>query len=81
MSNVEGSKYFEQVEEWSVPLDESGKCTARDVSDLLRVAGEHAKVVDPKHADYDDAFYVQADGDRLVVQFRTRVEKNAAVLT
>lgn len=80
MSNVEGSKYFEQVEEWSVLLRD-GKCTRRDICDLLRVADKHVEATETNDLTYDNVYYVEADEDRLVVQFRTRVEKNAAVLT
>lgn len=79
MSNVSGSRpRFEKIQEWEVPLRD-GKCTARDVADLLRVADQQlreslrAQGKDLKGADYDDAFYVQADEDRLYVQIRTPV--------
>jgi hypothetical protein len=80
MSNVEGSKYFEQVEEWSVPLREDA-CTRRDICDLLRVADKHVEATETNGLTNDDVYYVKVVEDRLVVQFRTRVEKNAAVLT
>lgn len=69
MSNLEGRTFYEKVEEWSVPLRD-GKCTARDVSDLMRKASETAEKVDPKYAQCDDAFYVEAFEDTLRVQFR-----------
>lgn len=70
MSNLEGRTFYEKVEEWSVPLHE-GKATARDVSDLMRKAFQVVETIDPKQAEYDDAFYVEADEDSLRVQFRT----------
>lgn len=70
MSNVEGRTFYEKVEEWSVPLRD-GKCTARDVSDLLRVASKQAEAIDPKLAQFDDAFMVEADEDSLKVQLRS----------
>jgi len=69
VSNVEGRNYFEKVTEWSVPLRD-GKCTARDMSDLMRMASKQAVEIDPKHADYDDAYYLEWDEDRVKVVFR-----------
>lgn len=69
MSNLEGRTFYEKVEEWSVPLRD-GKCTARDVSDLLRVASQKVEAMDPQRAQYDDAFMVEADDDSLKVQIR-----------
>lgn len=70
MSNVEGRTFYEKIEEWSVPLRD-GKCTARDVSDLLRTATQAVEKADPKQAQYDDAFMVEADEDSLKVQIRS----------
>lgn len=76
MSNVSGCKpRYEKIHEWEVPL-RNGKCTARDVSDLLRVADRELRRSlreqgkDEKFADYDDAFYIQADEERLWVELR-----------
>lgn len=69
MSNIEGRTFYEKIEEWSVPLRE-GKCTARDVNDLMRVALKAVEKIDPKQAQYDDAFMVEADEDSLKVQIR-----------
>lgn len=69
MSNVEGRVFYERIEEWSVPLRD-GKCTARDVSDLMRTAVQAIEKIDPKQAQYDDAFMVEADEDSLKVQIR-----------
>lgn len=83
MSNVSGSKpRFEKIQEWEIPLRD-GKCTVRDVSDLLRVAentlrttleaqGKSADAIE-RVLSYDDAFYVETDGERLFVTFRTPV--------
>lgn len=70
MSNIEGRIFYERIEEWSVPLRD-GKCTARDVSDLLRTASQYLEVNDPDQAQYDDAFMVEADDDSLKVQIRS----------
>lgn len=70
MSNVEGRTFYEKIEEWSVPLRD-GKCTARDVSDLMRTALQKVEAIDPKLAQYDDAFMVEADEDSLKVQIRS----------
>ena len=69
MSNIEGRVFYERIVEWSVPLRD-GKCTARDVSDLMRVAHQHLTDNDPDQAQYDDAFMVEADDDSLKVQIR-----------
>lgn len=73
MSNVEGRTFYEKIEEWSVPLRD-GKCTARDVQDLLRVAQKATEKIDPKRAQYDDAFYVEASEDSLKVQIRIEID-------
>jgi hypothetical protein len=70
MSNVEGRTFYEKIEEWSVPLRD-GKCTARDVSDLMRTAWHKVEARDPKLAQFDDAFMVEADEDSLKVQIRS----------
>lgn len=69
MSNIEGRVFYERVEEWSVPLRD-GKCTARDLGDLLRTADKHVEAVEPNDLQYDDRYMVQADDDRLFVQIR-----------
>lgn len=73
MSNVEGRTFYEKIEEWSVPLRD-GKCTARDVSDLLRTAQRAMEKIDHERAQYDDAFYVEADEESLKVQIRIGIE-------
>ena len=69
MSNIEGRIFYERIEEWSVPLRD-GKCTARDLEDLLRTADKHIEAIEPNDLQYDDRFMVQADDDRLFVQIR-----------
>jgi len=80
MSNLEGGKYYEEIEEWSVPIHE-GKITARDMDDLMRKANARIGEIDPEHAGYDDAYHFEPDEDRIYVRFRTRVETGSTVLT
>jgi hypothetical protein len=69
VSNIEGRIFYERIQEWSVPLRD-GKCTARDLADLLRTADKQIAEVEPNDLQYDDRFMVQADEDRLFVQIR-----------
>lgn len=66
--NVESRTYYEKIDEISVPLHD-GKCTARDVSDLLFVTQQMLAAAE-RPATSDDAFYVEADGESLKVQIR-----------
>lgn len=70
MSNVEGRTFYEKIEEWSVPLRD-GKCTGRDVRDLLSTAYHAVEKIDHRQAQFDDAFWVEAGEDSLKVQIRT----------
>ena len=72
MSNVGGRKYYEQVDEVSIPLHD-GKATVRDVSDLIGTAQRKLEELRPsdKRNNSDDAFWIEADEDCLKVEFRT----------
>lgn len=69
MSNIEGRVFYERIEEWSVPLRD-GRCTARDLEDLMRNADSTIEATEPNKLQYDDRFMVQVDDDRLSVQIR-----------
>lgn len=78
MSNVEGFTRYEKITGWRVPLKD-GKCTARDISDLQRVAEKSCAELTPGKASYDDAYWFEWDEDYVRVVFRTEVKQGAVL--